>query len=87
MTTKWFKAKNYGWGWYPATWHGWVVTLVFVLLIIFSSYRVEANSHFVSDSLLNIIPQNVLLVMLLIAICYKKGERPEWRWRGKRIKF
>jgi predicted GH43/DUF377 family glycosyl hydrolase len=21
----WFRAKEYGWGWYPATWEGWLV--------------------------------------------------------------
>lgn len=24
----WFKAKNYGWGWYPVTWEGWTVTII-----------------------------------------------------------
>ncbi len=28
----WFKAKNYGWGWYPATWQGWLILAGFIYL-------------------------------------------------------
>lgn len=36
----WFRAKEYGWGWYPATWEGWLVLLVFIALWIFAAVRV-----------------------------------------------
>ena len=31
----WFPAKKYGWGWgLPITWQGWVVLLVFLVLLV-----------------------------------------------------
>lgn len=74
----WFKAKNYGWGWYPSSWQGWLVTLVFIILIV-------GGFNF-TDSVFDFIPHEIILVILLIAICYKTGEKPEWRWGGKKIK-
>lgn len=76
----WFKAKVYGWGWTPATWEGWTVVLIFLIAIIANGYRIDSASHSVSDTLLNFIPQTVILVFLLIVICYIKGEPPHWQW-------
>ena len=41
----WFKRKLYGWGWTPATWQGWLVLAVFVVLMILNAFRVDAGSH------------------------------------------
>lgn len=76
----WFKAKLYGWGWTPARWQGWLVILIFVVLITINSYRIDSGSHSVSDTLLNFIPQTAILVLALILICYKTGEKPKWQW-------
>jgi len=70
----WFPAKRYGWGWGPPNcWQGWIVLLLWLALV------------FVSMILLNRHPvwQWVCLsslVLLLILICYWKGEKPRWRW-------
>ncbi len=76
----WFKAKLYGWGWTPATWQGWVVLAVFIGLTIFNFNRIDAYSHSGSDTLLNFIPQTFVLVLLLLLICSKTGEKPRWQW-------
>ncbi len=76
----WFKAKRYGYGWYPATWQGWLVILIYIVLITLDALRIDALSHSVSDTLINWIPDTALLTALLIAICYWKGEPPRWRW-------
>jgi hypothetical protein len=34
MGRPWFAPKAYGYGFNPVTWEGWLVTLVFVLLVI-----------------------------------------------------
>ncbi len=31
-STAWFGPKRWGWGWSPASWQGWAVTLLFALL-------------------------------------------------------
>ena len=80
----WFKRKLYGWGWTPATWQGWLVLAVFVVLMILNAFRVDAGSHSVSDVLINFIPQTFALVLLLIFVCFKTGEKPRWQWGSKK---
>jgi hypothetical protein len=70
----WFKAKHYGWGWYPVTWQGWVITLLFV-----QSFAVTAPNP-------ELMPLTIILVAALLIICYNTGEKPSWRWGDKPIK-
>jgi len=76
----WFKAKQYGWGWYPNTWQGWLITLGFIAIISFNAYRIDSGSNSVGGILTNFIPQTFILTLILIGICYLKGEKPRWRW-------
>jgi prepilin signal peptidase PulO-like enzyme (type II secretory pathway) len=76
MKTKeklWFRAKCYGWGWYPCSWQGWFVILIWVILFIFSVIKMD---HEWLKNLLFIF----LITFILILICWKKGEKPRWRW-------
>ncbi len=67
----WFKAKTYGWGWYPSTWQGWAVTIAFTALIVASAS-------------LMLLPLTMLFVIGLIAVCFKTGEKPSWHWGNKK---
>jgi hypothetical protein len=80
----WFKAKRYGWGWYPATWEGWVILAMY--LFSFISMTVFANRHSdsVSDFLMQFLPNAIILLAFLIIICYTRGEKPGWRWGDKK---
>lgn len=80
MKKYWFKAKVYGWGWYPVTWQGWLVTLVFVGAIGGNSYWISENSQFADEMLLYHLLLVIVLTVLLLFICYKTGEKPRWRW-------
>ena len=79
----WFRAKRYGWGWYPSSWQGWVVTLVFVLVVYLT--RMGLSALDVSPGELEILFFTTMLghVLVLVGICYWKGERARWRWGGK----
>ncbi len=70
----WFKAKRYGWGWTPSTWQGWIILSLFALVI---GYQVAVLMK--AYSLTRLIMVFVTVVLLLI-ICYLKGEKPRWRW-------
>jgi hypothetical protein len=76
----WFPAKRYGWGWGPPrTWQGWVVLAVFFALfgagfVIFSP----------AERRMGFLIYNAVLVVLLFAVCYAKGEPPRWRWGNNR---
>ena len=69
----WFRAKCYGWGWYPSTWQGVLVLLVWVFLFTLSMMNLDHEGF-----------KNVIAIFIftavLIWICWKKGEKPRWRW-------
>lgn len=71
---KWFRAKKYGWGWgLPYVWQGWVVLISFIVLVIGGSrwFRLKAFIY---------IPYIIILTIVLVGICFWKGEKPGWRW-------
>jgi hypothetical protein len=71
----WFPAKRYGWGWGPPrTWHGWVVVVVF--FVLFAAGFVILSPD---QDRFGFFIYNAVLVVLLIAVCYAKGEPPRWR--------
>jgi hypothetical protein len=72
----WFKRKLYGWGWVPAKWQGWLVILSWVILFTLSIVMIEKNDHEIGKNLAVIF----IITGILIWICYKKGEKPKWRW-------
>jgi len=83
MKQKWFKAKEYGWGWYPATWQGWAVTLGYVVLAVLFAFTLDENSPPKEIAFTFLLPMT-LLTVALIRIAYVKGEKPEWRWGSKK---
>lgn len=76
----WFKRKVWGWGWTPATWEGWVTLVAVIALIIWNGMHIDSTSHSVSDTVRPFVIQTAVLVTILIAICYWKGEKPKWQW-------
>ncbi len=74
----WFPAKRYGWGWgFPVAWQGWVVFISYLLLVIVGAYKMVPGEELAFTLLL------IGLTAGLIAICWIKGEPPQWRWGKK----
>jgi hypothetical protein len=73
----WFPAKRYGWGWGPPTaWQGWVILLVWLAAM-------AAGSLFLMPRhLVGFLVFVLVMTILLLVICYAKGEPPAWRWGG-----
>ena len=76
----WFKARLYGWGWTPATKEGWLVLLVYLLVIIGPGLFAERFIQSGEEFLTWFLPLIVIATALLIWICYTKGEKPRWKW-------
>ena len=76
----WFKAKRYGWGWYPSSWEGWFTLFVFITVQVWNFLRLDAVSHSNSDTIRPFVIQTFLMALVLISICYLTGEKPRWRW-------
>lgn len=79
----WFKRKLYGWGWTPVKWQGWMVILVYVVVLVKLFVIFDSTSHSGSDTLIHMFLPWVMLTGLLIYICYRKGESPRWQWGKK----
>ena len=74
----WFPAKRYGWGWgFPRCWQGWVVLVSYFGLFLLGVVILRGKARptefifFVS-----------VITLMLLLICWKKGEPPRWRWGG-----
>lgn len=87
MPTLWFRAKRYGYGWYPASREGW---LVLIWYAIFLMAPLSMLTAFHKDALGNgtvaiaYIPYVLFLTGILVWICVKKGEKARWRWGSYR---
>ncbi len=76
--TFWFPAKRYGWGWGPPVrWQGWAVLVVYSLLL-----AVGGLIFLPADDVLAFIGCTAILTVVLVFICWLKGEPPKWRWGG-----
>lgn len=75
----WFKAKRYGWGWYPATWQGWAVLALYALVVVGATWAMASRPSpdlvYCATMLLG-----VLATLGLAYIAYRTGEPPRWRW-------
>jgi len=77
--TYWFPAKRFGWGWgLPTAWEGWVVLAAFACLVL-------AGAAVILPRLgpATFVAYAALLCLVLIFVCWLKGERPGWRWGDK----
>ena len=83
MAQLWFKNKRYGYGWYPATWQGWLVVAVHIGLIAVLAFTID-NSVTPTQLITHFIVPVLLATIVLIIIAYKKGETPHWQWGDKK---
>jgi uncharacterized membrane protein len=77
----WFAAKKYGWGWYPVTWEGWALLVIYLSAIFADYWRVNLTAPFANSAPpLNFLIDTLLLTFLFLVICFLTGEEPRWRW-------
>ncbi|MEK7570394.1 MAG: hypothetical protein AAB515_03090 [Patescibacteria group bacterium] len=81
----WFKAKQYGYGWYPATWQGWLVLVIYLGIILWSAFTsFDTNTKEVTPAQVwRFIAIDGVATILLIVIAWKTGEPAKWRWGKK----
>lgn len=76
----WFKAKTYGYGWYPATWQGWLMILLWVVLLGLNAWRLMSTDMPPVENTIEFVAETLAMTAVLIYISYKTGEPPRWRW-------
>ena len=72
----WFPARTFGWGWgLPNVWQGWLVYGIGAALFVAGFFIFPPGPN---PALFLIYISSVVVV--LVAICWLKGEPPSWRW-------
>ncbi len=70
----WFAAKRYGWGWgLPRSWQGWVVLAIWLAVVVALTPLLQHGVLVYSLAMLG-------WALVLLAVCWWKGEPPRWRW-------
>ena len=72
----WFRAQSYGWGWgLPLTWQGWTIAIIYAVMIIVGIviFPLKENKAL-------FICWIVGFTIMLLVICWIKGEPLRWRW-------
>jgi hypothetical protein len=78
MQKPWFRTKQYGWGWVPATWQGWFIILVYMIIALADGLTLSNQPS--TSEWWQFSSCIVLATVVLIWICYRTGEKPRWRW-------
>lgn len=79
MKKFWFKRKWFGWGWYPATWQGWLITVGYVVLVLLFASTIDDNSP-TREVVFTFLLPVTLLTIAFIRVGYHYGETPRWQW-------
>ena len=80
MSGYWFKRKLYGWGWTPVTWQGWLTILAFIILLVWDYRRIAAGAASESETVLEFLPQAIIMILILIIVSRLTGESPRFQW-------
>lgn len=79
----WFRPKRF-WKWFafyvPASWAGWVATLVLIGLGAVFFCFASKDSSSLTDTFRRFVPLAVLLMLFFDFLCFRLGEYPSW-WR------
>jgi hypothetical protein len=73
----WFRAKRYGLGWgLPLAWQGWAVIFSWILIVLSGVRFLTPGSKPMRSAFVG------AMVILLLVICYWKGEPRGRRWNS-----
>lgn len=82
----WFVRKTYGWWRTPATRQGWLAVWIYIAVIVALSTLLTWNSHQepAAEMLRWYRIGVVVSTVLLLGVCYRKGESPKRQWGEKK---
>lgn len=66
----WFKRRRYGWGWYPVSVEGWLVTVAYLIGVV-ALGLLSPSWRFGGIA---------VSTVALLWVCFIKGPAPRWRW-------
>jgi len=78
----WFKRKLFGWGWVPVKWQGWLVTALYLSVVLLATPLTMGDPTFWRIFAFTAVM--VISTFILIRVAYKMGEKPKWQWGFKK---
>jgi uncharacterized membrane protein YhaH (DUF805 family) len=80
----WFKAKQYGYGWYPATWQAGLILVLYLMIVVGSAFFIESAENNLDESTVKtFLIIDLIATAVLIVVCAMYGEKAKWRWGKK----
>jgi len=91
MNKYWFTPKNYGCGFYPSSWEGWVIILSACALICLSFYtHISFGVFFINATKQNwlafLFDFIVIYLIYFILIKDRVARGVKWRWGHSKLK-
>jgi hypothetical protein len=75
----WFKTFRRGYGWYPASWQGWAVIIIYVLNVYFGVSLAGKIAPDKLQTLVLYLPVLFLTTIMMFVIVVKTGEKAKWK--------
>lgn len=79
MKKLWFRAKRFGYGWYPGSWEGFLVLALYLCVVMLLVWHGRELSAGISV-LTQIIFPSLSATAALLLCCYLTGETAYWNW-------
>ncbi len=76
----WFKAKRYGYGWYPSTWQGAAILGLYLFDVLGQWFYFAPTTGIDSSATIYYVLETLGLTVLLIILCALTGEKARFRW-------
>ena len=76
----WFKRRRYGYGWTPATWQGWTLLGVLIVLVLLPIPFLPGGDDDAGPDPWGYLFYVFVVVAVFILAALKKGPTPHWRW-------
>lgn len=81
MGRPWFGARQYGIGWSPKTWEGWISSALFCGLFVANSVlgRVYGAPYWVTE----LVGGAILFGFIALVALKNDGKPVKWQWGGR----
>lgn len=65
---RWFSSRHWT-CWHPVSWQGWILTLLYVVIVLLIFLRVDIDSHSASDTIMGMTLPFILVSLIFVMIC------------------
>jgi len=82
-TKYWFKRRRYGYGWTPATYEGWLILGIYLVIVAIATTAVNTSPNRTAGDEAIFLVGILAATLCLVGTAITKGPQPKWRWGKK----